>query len=147
MRGFNRVAGFVENILKPTPGKVIIFAVLAFLIFIIPLYPVEMTVTKHDKWNGTSTRTYLFDESLALILVRGFEWTEVGYFFTDISYHPSPSVRCGYLPLATMEFTADPNFMPFYSFLFLFAYAFSGYITERTKWRWKGRLTPYVRKL
>ena len=147
MRGFTRVSGFVENILKPTPGKVIIFAILTFFIFILPLYPVEMTVTTFDKWNVSSSRTYVIDESLALILIRGFEWNEVGYAFTDISYHPSPNVRCGYLPLATMEFTADPNFMPSYLFLFLLAYAFSGYLTERANWAWKGRLTPYVRKL
>lgn len=135
----NRYALFVVKMLNPSPGKLLIFSLLIVLMMFMPLYPVRVQVSNAI---GTHQNVVIYEnEALALILVRGYEWTEVGIAITggnQVTYWGIP-------PLATMECSADPGFMPFYYFLTVFAYVFSCYITLRANLRWKVRLNPYVR--
>jgi hypothetical protein len=132
---------FVTKLLEPTPGKLLIFSFMVVLIMIIPLYPVKVEVT-NAIGNYGSVTTYE-NEPLALILIRGYEWTEVGIVITSVNY----GTMWGMPPMAIMEYSADPGFMPFYNFLIIFAYVFSCFIIERAKWQWKGRFIPYSKNV
>ena len=135
----NRYALFIVKMLSPTPGKLLIFSLLIVLMMLMPLYPVRVHVSNAI---GTQQNVVTYEnEALALILIRGYEWTEAGIAIIG----GNQVTLWGPPPLAIMEYSADPGFMPFYYFLTIFAYVFSCYITLRANLRWKVRLNPYVR--
>ena len=130
---------FLIRLLSPSPGKLLIFSILIVLMMLMPLYPVRIHVSNAI---GPYQNVVTYEnEALALILIRGYGWTEAGIAITG----NTQVTLWGPPPLAIMEYSADPGFMPFYYFLTVFAYVFSCYITARANWRWKVRLNPYIR--
>ena len=131
------------RMLSPSPGKIILFAVLVFFLIMLPIYPVKMTITKSNYNYEKGAVTYS-NEPLALIMLLGFEWEEYGY--AHMEYSSSPNVKCGFYTTATIVCSADPGFLPVYGFLAALAYVFSCYLTHRANWNWRGRNTPFMRK-
>ena len=133
---YNRGFRFAKKMFTPTPGKIIFFAVLVFFIFMLPIYSVKVLDESLDSFgNSSSSEFYYSNEPLALVLLLDYEWVEINY--------ACPS--CG--PFTEIHHSADPGFIPAYYFLFIFAYGFSCYLTERARWQWKGRFTPYIKSV
>lgn len=104
--------------MKPSPGKVALFLVLAFILSFLPFYPVHM-----DRYTGPEE--YRIDEfeesgikmkSLYIVLEGNFNWTEMDYtmrqeslFYIFTDYHLS-------------YYDASQYYLAMYVLLFIAAY-------------------------
>ena len=116
----NRGLAFAKKLLRPTPGKLIIFGIVVFLMFMLPTYPVKV-VNLYSNYTGSGTsNVYYSNEPLALVIMLDYEWVE--------------GISGWYGPITEVHYTADPGYLTAYYPFFILAYAFSCYFMERIKW-------------
>jgi len=119
--------GFAK-LLKPGPGKILIFAILLVFVIFLPLYPVHM-----DHYIGIveSNPTMLEESgtkmmSLNNVLEGGFNWTEERTTSRIVIW---TTVQDNHLYF----YDAKPLFLPVFGALGFLAYAASCYYIESTK--------------
>ena len=119
---YNSGFRFAKKMFTPTPGKLMSFGLVVFLMFIFPTYP---TATWYDSERTSHDQSSFFysNQPLILVLDMEYEWVEfVG-----------PTYLCMESP-NTVTYSADPAYLPYYAPFFILAYALSCYFMERIKW-------------
>jgi hypothetical protein len=114
--------------LKPGPGKIVVFALLLIFVVFLPLYPVHV-----DRYIGIagSEPTVLEDSgrsmmSLYAVLDGGFNWTQEETSYRIVIW---TTVEDNHLYF----YDAKPLFLPVFGALGFLAYAASCYYIESTK--------------
>ncbi|MCK5024552.1 MAG: hypothetical protein KAR56_02935 [Thermoplasmata archaeon] len=134
----NRIA-IIKSIFRPTWGKLLAFTLLFLLVIVLPIYPVQATVSTYQYSESgqyiepdiLSQHIEYSRESLILVLMNDFEWFE-----TEIVMGSGLMIS----ELIEYEYTADVSLaIPIYLPLTVLAFIIGCFLGELYNWSKKDK--------